>query len=89
MGGLVACDLGVDGAAITGELLFAMRELCAAKGEAQCMDRGIWHGDPQRKWHRDPGKWLKRADHIHDVLRPIIKGVNLRVKVQVVLCPVK
>ena len=68
VGSLVACDFRVDGAAITDELLLAMREPPAAQGKAQCMTRGIGQGDSQRKWHRDPGDRLERADHVRDVL---------------------
>ena len=73
-------DFWVYGAPIRGELLFAMREPPAPQGEAQRMDRGIREGNSQRKRRRAPGDWLERANGIHDMLGPVLEGVDLRIQ---------
>ena len=53
-----------------------MWEPPAPQGEAACMARGIREGDAQRKRHRTPGDRFKRANGVHDVLGPVLKGID-------------
>ena len=57
-----------------------MREPPAPQREAECMARGIREGDAQRKWHRTPGDRFQRANGVHDVLGPVLEGIDIRAR---------
>ena len=44
------------------------------------MARGTREGDAQRKRHRTPGDRFKRANGVHDVLGPVLEGINGRAR---------
>ena len=48
--------------------------------EAECMARGVREGDAQRKQHRAPGDRFQRANGGHDVLGPVLEGIDSRIR---------
>ena len=81
MESLATRNLRIDRIPIRSKRLYvAMWEPPAPQGEAEGMGRGIREGDAQRKWHRTPGDRFKRANGVHDVLGPALKGIDLRIR---------
>ena len=79
VGSLASRDFGVDGAPIRGKLLFSVREPPAPQGKAQRMARGR-EGDSQCKRHRAPGDRFQRSNGVHDVLGPVLEGIDVRIR---------
>ena len=44
------------------------------------MARGIREGDSQCKRHGAPGDRVQRSNGVHDVLRPVLEGIDLRIR---------